>query len=272
MSDGVSKPDWKWDDFYPAEREAATVGRQDRRRARAGGQPRDRLATRSSSPTPVSLRQPPNWTWDDFRAARQADPTRRRGEYGGSASPPTAGAKTPSGTYVPMLWEAGRRRPSTPTTARRVQLRRRRQGADRAAADGRHRQVACTSTPPTRTGSKLMNSGKVACWSPARGTSSSAARYRLRRPGHADLRRIERQPIRRSAGPDNWVAFNNGDQTKQAAIDFVKWLTAPSRSRTFSWVPATCPPRLSVGQDPAFVAKLDEQLPGRRDSWRTCPT
>ena len=26
MSDEVSKPDWKWDDFYPAEREAATVG------------------------------------------------------------------------------------------------------------------------------------------------------------------------------------------------------------------------------------------------------
>ena len=36
------------------------------------------------------------------------------------------------------------------------------------------------------------------------------------------------------AGPDNWVVFDNGDKRKQAAIDFVKWLTAPEQVKAFS--------------------------------------
>jgi len=64
------------------------------------------------------------------------------------------------------------------------------------------------------------------------------------------------------SGPDNWVTFNNGDKKKQAAIDFVKWITAPEQVKTFSLGTGDLPTRASVGQDPAFVAKLDEQLPG----------
>ena len=36
------------------------------------------------------------------------------------------------------------------------------------------------------------------------------------------------------SGPDNWVVFNNGDKRKQAAIDFVKWLTAPEQVKAYS--------------------------------------
>jgi multiple sugar transport system substrate-binding protein len=64
------------------------------------------------------------------------------------------------------------------------------------------------------------------------------------------------------SGPDNWVTFDNGDKKKQAAIDFVKWLTAPDQVKTFSLGTGDLPTRTSVGQDPAFVAKLNEQLPG----------
>jgi multiple sugar transport system substrate-binding protein len=64
------------------------------------------------------------------------------------------------------------------------------------------------------------------------------------------------------SGPDNWVMFDNGDKKKQAAIDFVKWLTAPEQVKAFSLGTGDLPTRTSVGQDQAFVAKLNENLPG----------
>jgi multiple sugar transport system substrate-binding protein len=56
--------------------------------------------------------------------------------------------------------------------------------------------------------------------------------------------------------------FDNGDTRKQAATDFVQWLTAAEQVKTFSLGTGDLPTRLSVGQDQAFVAKLDEGLPG----------
>jgi multiple sugar transport system substrate-binding protein len=64
------------------------------------------------------------------------------------------------------------------------------------------------------------------------------------------------------SGPDNWVVFDNGDKKKQAAADFVKWLTAPDQVKSFSLATGDLPTRVSVGQDQAFVDKLNENLPG----------
>ena len=58
------------------------------------------------------------------------------------------------------------------------------------------------------------------------------------------------------------MVFDNGDKRKQAAIDFVKWLTAPEQVKTFSLATGDLPTRTSVGQDQAFVDKLNEKLPG----------
>ncbi len=74
------------------------------------------------------------------------------------------------------------------------------------------------------------------------------------------------------SGPDNWVVFNNGDKKKQAAIDFVKWLTAAEQVKAFSLGTGDLPTRISVGQDQTVVNKMNENLPGSRSSWRICPT
>jgi len=66
------------------------------------------------------------------------------------------------------------------------------------------------------------------------------------------------------SGPDNWVVFNNGDKKKQAAIDFVKWLTAPEQVKAFSLGTGDLPTRISVGQDQTVVDKMDENLPGSK--------
>ena len=64
------------------------------------------------------------------------------------------------------------------------------------------------------------------------------------------------------SGPDNWVVFDNGDQKKRAAIDFVKWLTAPEQVKAFSLGTGDLPTRTSVGRDPAVLKALDEKVPG----------
>jgi multiple sugar transport system substrate-binding protein len=64
------------------------------------------------------------------------------------------------------------------------------------------------------------------------------------------------------SGPDNWVVFNNGDKKKQAAIDFVKWLTAPEQVKSFSLATGDLPTRLSIGQDKSVLDQLNQNLPG----------
>ena len=66
------------------------------------------------------------------------------------------------------------------------------------------------------------------------------------------------------AGPDNWVVFDNGDQKKQAAIDFVKWLSAPEQVKAFSLGTGDLPIRTSVGDDQAVLDELNKNVPGHR--------
>ena len=53
------------------------------------------------------------------------------------------------------------------------------------------------------------------------------------------------------AGPDNWVVFNNSAAREAAAIDFVKWLTAPDQVKSFSVQTGNLPTRQSVGDSAA---------------------
>jgi multiple sugar transport system substrate-binding protein len=257
MSQYVSAPDWKWDDFYPAEREAATVG------DKVVGVPAlvDNLAIVYNKKLFADAGiEPPtaNWTWDDFRtaAAKLTDPA--KGQYGWLI--PADGSEDTVWHYVPMLWEAG---------------------GDILTPDEQHaafnsqagvkaltvlQQMAVTDKSlyldtTNENGPKLMNSGKVAMLvtGPWDLSSLSDIEYGVQvlptfagsTGGHQTI-----------SGPDNWVVFDNGDKKKQAAVDFVKWLTAADQVKSFSLATGDLPTRASVGQDQAFVTKLNDQLPG----------
>ena len=104
MAEEVKKPDWQWDDFYPAEREAATVGEK------VVGVPAlvDNLAIVYNKKlfADAGIAPPsPEWTWDDFRAAaaKLTDPS--KGQYGWLI--PADGSEDTVWHYIPMLWEAG---------------------------------------------------------------------------------------------------------------------------------------------------------------------
>jgi multiple sugar transport system substrate-binding protein len=257
MSEAVSAPEWKWDDFYPAEREAATVG------DKVVGVPAlvDNLAIvynkklfADAGVAPPS----PDWTWDDFRAAaaKLTDPA--KGQYGWLI--PADGSEDTVWHYLPMLWEAG---------------------GDILSPDNKHaifnsdagiraltvlQQMAVTDKSlyldtTNETGPKLMNSGKVGMLvtGPWDLSQFSDIEYGVQvlptfagsSGGHQTI-----------AGPDNWVVFNNGDAKKKAALAFVQWLTAPEQVKAFSLGTGDLPIRTSVGQDPAVLDKLNENVPG----------
>jgi multiple sugar transport system substrate-binding protein len=257
MSDEVSQPDWKWTDFYPAEREAATVG------DKIVGVPAlvDNLAIvynkklfADAGVAPPS----PNWTWDDFRAAaaKLTDPA--KGQYGWLI--PADGSEDTVWHYVPMLWEAGGDilTPDGQTAAFNSEA-----GVkalttlQQMAVDDKSLYLDTTN----ENGPKLMNSGKVAMLvtGPWDLSSLSDIEYGVQvMPTFAGSSGAH-QTI---SGPDNWVVFNNGDKKKQAAIDFVKWLTAPDQVKAFSLGTGDLPTRTSVGTDQELLTKMNEKLPG----------
>jgi multiple sugar transport system substrate-binding protein len=257
MADQVSQPDWKWDDFYPAEREAATVG------DKVVGVPAlvDNLAIVYNKKlfADAGLTPPtPQWTWDDFRAAAAKLTDTSKGQYGWLI--PADGSEDTVWHYVPMLWEAGGDLLS-PDNERAIF------NSDAGVkALTTLQQMAVTDKSlyldtTNENGTKLMNSGKVGMLitGPWDLSSLSDIDYGVQvmptYPGSPGAH----QTI---SGPDNWVLFDNGDDRKKAAIDFVKWLTAPEQVKTFSLGTGDLPTRTSVGQDQAFVTKLNEDLPG----------
>ncbi|MDH6195371.1 multiple sugar transport system substrate-binding protein [Mycobacterium frederiksbergense] len=257
MASEVSQGDWNWDDFYPAERTAATVG------DKVVGVPAlvDNLAIVYNKKLFAAAGVAPpssNWTWDDFRAAaaKLTDPA--KGQYGWLI--PADGSEDTVWHYIPMLWEAG---------------------GDILTSDDKHaafnseagvkalealQQMAVTDKSvyldtTNENGPKLMNSGKIAMLVTGPWDLSSLPdidygvqvmpAFAGSDGGHQTI-----------SGPDNWVVFNNGTEKKRAAVDFVKWLTAPEQVKTFSLATGDLPTRISVGRDREFLAKLDANLPG----------
>lgn len=257
MSEYVSEPEWKWDDFYPAEREAATVGET------IVGVPAlvDNLAIVYNKQLFADAGvEPPSadWTWDDFSsaAAKLTDPA--TGQYGWLL--PADASEDTVWHYLPMLWEAGGDILNADNT----------QAAFNSEAGIRAltvlQQMAVTDKSlyldtSNENGPKLMNSGKVAMLvtGPWDLSQLSDIDYGVQvmptfagaSGGHQTI-----------SGPDNWVLFDNGDERKQAAVDFVQWLTAPEQVKAFSLGTGDLPTRQSVGEDQALVAQLNENLPG----------
>ena len=257
MADEVSQPDWKWDDFYQAERDAATVD------GKVVGVPAlvDNLAIvyneklfADAGVAPPS----PNWTWDDFRAAaaKLTDPA--KGQYGWLI--PADASEDTVWHYLPMLWEAGGDILNSDDTKAAFNS----EAGVKALTTLQQMAVTDKSLyldTTNENGPKLMNSGKVAMLITGPWDLSSLTdvpygvqvmpTYAGSDGGHQTI-----------SGPDNWVVFDNGDAKKKASVDFVKWLTAPEQVKAFSLGTGDLPTRTSIGQDPAVLAQLNETLPG----------
>jgi multiple sugar transport system substrate-binding protein len=257
MKDEVSKPDWKWDDFYQAERDATKVGNK------VVGVPAlvDNLAIVYNKKlfADAGVAPPtPDWTWDDFRAAaaKLTDPA--KGQFGWLI--PADGSEDTVWHYIPMLWEAG----GNILTPDNTQAAFNSEAGVKALTTLQQMAVTDKSLyldTTNENGPKLMNSGKIAMLVTGPWDLSSLSdidygvqvmpTYAGSNGGHQTI-----------AGPDNWVVFNNGDKRKRAAIDFVKWLTAPEQVKAFSLGTGDLPIRASVGDDKSVLDELNKNVPG----------
>jgi len=257
MADEVKKPDWQWDDFYPAEREAATVGEK------VGGVPAlvDNLAIvynkklfADAGVAPPS----PDWTRDDFRAAaaKLTDPS--KGQYGWLI--PADGSEDTVWHYIPVLWEAGGDILS-PDNEKAVFNSEAGVKALTVLQQMAVQDKSLYLDTTNENGPKLMNSGKGAMlvtgpWDLSQLTDIDydvqvMPTFAGSNGGHQTI-----------AGPDNWVVFDNGDKKKQAAVDFVKWLSAPEQVKAFSLGTGDLPIRQPVGKDQEVLDKLNQNVPG----------
>ncbi len=257
MSSYVKDPAWHWDDFYQGERAAATVG------DKVVGVPAlvDNLAIvynkslfQEAGVAPPS----PTWTWDDFRAAAKQLTDSSKKQYGWLI--PADGSEDTVWHFDAMLWGAGGDILSADNT----------QAAFNSDAGVKAltmlQQMAVTDhsvylDTTNSNGTKLMNSGKVAMMVTGPWDLSSLPdidygvqvmpAFAGSDAGHQSI-----------AGPDNWVVFDNGSERQQAAVDFVRWLTAAEQVHTTSLATGDLPTRISVGQDSSFVKQLNQTLPG----------
>jgi multiple sugar transport system substrate-binding protein len=257
MSSYVNDADWQWNDFYEGERQAATVG------DKIVGVPAlvDNLAIvynkalfKEAGIAPPSA----DWTWDDFRTAAKAltDPAKK--QYGWLI--PADGTEDTVWHYDAMLWEAGGDILNSDNTQAAFNsdagVEALTMLQDMAVTD---KSVYLDTT--NANGTKLMNSGKIGMLVTGPWDLSSLPdidygvqvmpTFAGSDAGHQTI-----------AGPDNWVVFDNGSERKQAAVDFVRWLTAAEQVKTTSLATGDLPTRESVGSQVSFQKQLDKNLPG----------
>jgi len=254
LTQRVQEPGFNWNDFYPGEREAATVD------GRVLGIPAlvDNLAIVYNKDLfdKANLSYPtPDWTWDDFRAAAKAltDPATKTF---GFAFPADA-SEDSVWHYDAMLWEAGGdilnaddTKAAFDSTAGVTALQ--------ALADMTAMDKSVYMDFQNANAAPLFNSSKIGMmvtgpWDlPSFPDVHYGVQIMPTFPGG------NHQTI---AGPDNWVLFDNGQARLAAAWTFASWLTAPQQVLRDSLATGHLPLRQSVTRLPQF-SKFATKFPG----------
>jgi len=250
LTDTVNRPSFGWNEFWPAERQAATVDGK----VRAIPALTDNLAViynpklfdQAGLPYPKA-----DWTWDDYRAIARKLTNAATGTFG--AAWPGAGGEDTTWRLWPMLWQ---------------------QGGDILAPDGKKaafdspqgvgaltlvnqmatvdKSIYVDPDPNSEHMQQLFVNGKLGMliggpWSLPDMVAAHEKYGVVQMPGYnGDHTTI--------AGPDNWVIFDNGGARTQAAITFVTWLTDPAQDVVWDRATQSLPLRRTTLASPAYKA------------------
>jgi multiple sugar transport system substrate-binding protein len=238
-----SDPSINWNDFWPAERQAVTVG------SKIIGVPAlvDNLALVYNKKLfdQAGLSYPtPDWTWDDFRAAAKklTDPSAKQfgWAYVNDASEDTVWR------FDALLWQAGGEilTPDEKHAAFNS-------AAGVKAATLLQQMATVDHSVYLDNGNdnyaNLFNSGKIGMLftGPWDLSSFPNVDYGVQiLPGDLNHQTI--------SGPDQWVMFDNGDARRKAAWTFLKWFTSPAEAMQWSLSTGDLPIRASQVQQPAY--------------------
>jgi multiple sugar transport system substrate-binding protein len=241
----VKKADFKWDDFYPSEREAATVD------GKVLGVPAlvDNLslvynkAMFEAAGVPLPT---PSWTWEDFRSAAKklTDPAKKN--YGWAYV--NDGSEDTVWRFLPLLWQAGGDMLNADNTKPAFD-------SDAGlAALGLLKDMARTDKSvylDSGNGNylNLFNSGKIAMlWTGPWDLSSINADidYGITLlPG----RDGNHETI---SGPDLYMAFEHSKGRADTAVKFMTWLTSAPVHLEFAIATGDLPLRESESKLPGY--------------------
>jgi multiple sugar transport system substrate-binding protein len=254
LNDFVKDPSMNWNDFFPGEREAATVN------GKIVGVPAlvDNLAIVYNKKLfdDAGLSYPSeDWTWDDFRSAARAltDPSKQQF---GWAYPADASEDT-VWHWEAMLWEAG----GDILTADNTKAAFNSPEGLKALTTLQEMATQDHSIYIDTTNTKiddLFNSGKIGML--VTGPWALPA-YTNVQYGTQIMPSFDGSNHQSIAGPDNWVIFDNGTERKKAAFEFISWFTAPEQVLKDSLATSHLPTRASVKDLPGYE-KFPKKFPG----------
>ena len=256
LTSRVNAPDFHWSDYFPGERDVATVG------GKVLGVPAlvDNLAvvynktlfTKAGVPFPK-----PDWTWADFVSAAKAISDPSQNVFG--LVYPADGSETTVWQYEAMLWEAGGDILNSDNT----------QAVFNSAAGVRalttlqqmqqDNSLYLDFHPSSANYTELFNSGNVGMLitGPWDLTNFPDVNYGVQvmpsfDPGGSHIT---------IAGPDNWVIFDNGQARVDASWNFLEYLSSPQNLLEDSMATGHLPTRASVEELPGF-SQFNEKFPG----------
>jgi multiple sugar transport system substrate-binding protein len=236
-------PSINWNDFWPAERQAVTVG------DKIIGVPalvdnlalvyNKKLFDQAHIPYPTA-----DWTWDDFRNAAQrlTDPASKQFGWAYVAD----GSEDTVWRFDALLWQAGgdiltpdqtHAAFNSPAGVKAATLLQQMATVDRSVyLDNGNGTYA-----------NLFNSGKIAMLftGPWDLSGFPDVEYGIQiLPGDQNHQTI--------SGPDQWVMLDNGDDRRSAAWTFLKWFTSTEQATQWSIATGDLPIRASQTQSPDY--------------------
>ncbi|MGZ6546339.1 MAG: ABC transporter substrate-binding protein [Actinomycetota bacterium] len=248
-------PNVNWKDFWPVCQRAATVG------GKIVGFPAlvDNLALVYNKKLfdEAGLAYPnPSWTWTDFRNAAKAltDPAKK--QFGWSMQDDQSDSTT--WRFMPFLWSAGGDLLNSDNTkaifneapgVKALTLLQQMTTQD-------HSVYLDSGDGSTSLG--LFTSGHIAMYSDGPWDLGTVLDSGM----NFGITTIPKDQVTATiSGPDDWVVFDNGTARKNAAIDFLKWFTAPQQDIQWAIATGLLPIRQSESQLPDYQ-KFLSQNPG----------
>jgi multiple sugar transport system substrate-binding protein len=247
-----TESDVNWDDFWPAERQAVTVG------DKIIGVPalvdnlslvyNKKLFDQAGIAYPTA-----DWTWEDFQAAAKklTDPSKKQFGWAYVAD----GGEDTVWRFDALLWQAGGDILNSDNTKAEFNS-----PAGVKAATLLQQMAAVDHSVYLDNGNgnyaNLFNSGKIAMLytGPWDLSGFPDVDYGIQiLPGDQSHATI--------SGPDQWVMFDNGEQRRDAAWTFLKWLTSTDQAMKWSLATGDLPIRASQTQQPSYQA-YTEKYPG----------
>jgi multiple sugar transport system substrate-binding protein len=276
LADRINEPGFNWNDFYPASKQIASPG------GKVIGFPalidnlsviyNKKLFAAAGIPAPS-----PDWTWDDFRnvAKQLTDPAKHI--YG--VNYPTGGdLLDTSWRFFPGLWQRGGQILSPDN---KQALFNSQAGVDNLTL---WQQMATVDKsvyldPTASKAEPLFTSGHLAMFvsGPWEVPTLNEAKV-----DWADVQLPAANGSHQTvSGPDNWVVFNHSPARVNAAVEFLKWLTAPQQELTWMMGSGSLPLRPSILKLPGYqkylqaypgIGPMAANLANAKEAMPTLPT